>query len=301
MLNQDPTTFQELEDYGADLGPGGGYASGKFDPLHQSNDGRHSEYPFGGYRSSFPEIFLNDEYYREEETMNAMFNIDAYFDRVQDGCEFTGVSSYRAVDKGKYDDDDTENRAGCVEEWTYLMSVVNDPSGVVFASPPIELYACDENESCSECRDKLRGPSFNGLALEDYDYPDGNYFVNCWIPTDYDLVNEDFLCYNEKCVFLSERYDYEKPPPETPEVEIRCTRENPFDRSLQCARRSWSIVVIITFLLIVACVFGLYVDFCPRKKGDENSREDEATVISSSSIMDIAINDDDTDAPPSNP
>ena len=272
-------------------GPGWGYANNKFGTSDQSYDGRHHDYPFGGYRSSVPNIFLNDLYYREDVSVYLDKNI--YFDRVENGCQFTGVRSYRAVDNGEYDDNDTKNWAGCVEEWTYDMSVVNDPNNATFESPPIQLYACDENESCSECQDKLRGPKFNGLALEEYEYPEDTYFVDCWIPIDYDFVNEDFLCYNEECVYMSEKYSDETIPQETPESGINCANEDPLNLPVQCGSRtrSVSIVAVVAFILVVLLGIGFYQD-CYRGKrlGEASVMWDERTETSSYASTDLSVN-----------
>ena len=74
-------------------------------------------------------------------------------------------------------------------------------SNFTFISPPLELYACSENDSCSACEDELKGKEFDALTLEVLDYPNMAYPIDCYVPKNLTLVQENFNCVNDECIF----------------------------------------------------------------------------------------------------
>jgi len=196
--------------------PGSGYADkSKF------SGGGYGRYPNGGFRPSIlPFYFLGSGNRRHHHNRNSDDNDDddddmeLYFERVENGCQFTSINSYRTIDNENASVfDNTTNTTkstdwvGCTEEWKYNASVVGDPTRT-FVSPSIELYACDEYDICSECEDELSGENFNALALETYEYPpDGTFAVDCWIPKNLTLAREEFDCNNDECIYFSEKYE----------------------------------------------------------------------------------------------
>jgi len=149
-------------------------------------------------------------------------NYDHYFDRIENGCQLTGVESYRTIDNNA-----TSLWSGCSEEWQYKVEVVGgilttqsssttsrdllSLQNFTFISPPIELYACSSaNDTCSTCQDELKGKNFDALTLKALNTSttngNGTYLIDCYIPKNLTLVNDTFDCINEECVFLSEKY-----------------------------------------------------------------------------------------------
>lgn len=212
---------------GATYGPvkssGGGYANRN----SFSQCGGYSGYPYSGYgRSFYSGFFLYSGYYRphrhrnqnknyENETSDGDdYNFEDFFERVVNGCQVVGVESYRTIDNK---DNSNATWKGCSEEWHYNVEFVGNstftPADVdadidAFVSPPLEFYACEEAESCADCKDELRGDNFYALTLEKFDFGNKTYLVDCYVPKNQTLVNETFNCTNEECVFLSEKYDY---------------------------------------------------------------------------------------------
>jgi len=200
------------------------YGSGYADKSKFSGGGNsYGRYPNGGLRPSMiPFFFMGGGNNRRHHNRNNDDNdndydydddMDLYFERVENGCQFTSINSYRTIDNENASVfDSTTNTTksndwvGCTEEWKYNASVVGDPTRT-FVSPSIELYACDEYDSCSECDDELSGENFNALALEAYEYPpDGTFAVDCWIPKNLTLAREEFECNNDECIYFSEKY-----------------------------------------------------------------------------------------------
>lgn len=190
---------------------GAGYAnSGKFAAASSSYGGRYSRYPNGGYRSSaWTFLFLHQMHYRSGRGRDDD-DYERYFDRIENGCQLTDVASYRTIDNDGDDDsdasgslnvssssggdDDDDDWVGCTEEWTYSVAVVddgNDGSDRVFVSPPVELYACDRNDTCAECQEELRGADFDALALEAMDFSgeSSDPYVDCFVPKNLTQVN----------------------------------------------------------------------------------------------------------------
>ena len=204
---------------------GGGYASSTRQP--------YNRYPNYGYGPSMYGGFFLGSSYRRSQYANNRNNTtsnnnnnndddyDTYFDRIENGCELTGVDSYRTIDTSN---NATSIWTGCSEEWRYNIGLVktmwsssssssssNTPSiasNFTFISPPLELYACSENDSCSACEDELKGKEFDALTLEVLDYPNMAYPIDCYVPKNLSLVQENFNCVNDECIFLSEKYDY---------------------------------------------------------------------------------------------
>lgn len=222
-------SLQPVRSYGA------GYAdSSKFASTSTSYGGRYSRYPNGGYRSgSWAFFFLYGGHMRQttgsdgDDDGDDDDDYERFFDRLENGCQLTGVASYRTIDHNNPDapdsmsgrsssatgDDDDDDWVGCIEEWTYTVEVVggNATYDTVFVSPPVELYACDRNDTCAQCQDELRGTDFDALALEAVEFSgDANDpYVDCFVPKkNLNRVNKTFDCYNEECVFLSEKYEY---------------------------------------------------------------------------------------------
>ena len=206
---------------------GGGYASSSRSAYYQP----YNRYPNYGYGPSlYGGFFLGSSYRRSQYTNNRNNttsnnnnddDYDTYFDRIENGCELTGVDSYRTIDTSN---NATSIWTGCSEEWRYNIGLVktmwsssssssssNTPSiasNFTFISPPLELYACSENDSCSACEDELKGKEFDALTLEVLDYPNMAYPIDCYVPKNLSLVQENFNCVNDECIFLSEKYDY---------------------------------------------------------------------------------------------
>jgi hypothetical protein len=206
---------------------GGGYAS-------STRNQPYNRYPNSGYGPSmYGGFFLGSSYRRSQygnnrsnttsnNNNNSDDDYDTYFDRIENGCELTGVDSYRTIDTSN---NATSIWTGCSEEWRYNIGLVktmwsssssslsssNTPSiasNFTFISPPLELYACSENDSCSACEDELKGKEFDALTLEVLDYPNMAYPIDCYVPKNLSLVQENFNCVNDECIFLSEKYDY---------------------------------------------------------------------------------------------
>eukprot|EP00534_Pseudo-nitzschia_fraudulenta_P009330 CAMPEP_0201165730 /NCGR_PEP_ID=MMETSP0851-20130426/64925_1 /ASSEMBLY_ACC=CAM_ASM_000631 /TAXON_ID=183588 /ORGANISM="Pseudo-nitzschia fraudulenta, Strain WWA7" /LENGTH=313 /DNA_ID=CAMNT_0047446487 /DNA_START=83 /DNA_END=1024 /DNA_ORIENTATION=+ len=199
---------------GATYGPvqssGAGYANSRnFASNSNMYGGRYSQYPGGGYSPFFYSgFFLYGGHRRHNHHPRYKDDDDfAFFNRVENGCELTGVDSYRTIDSDQIKNSSNSSWIGCSEEWKYNVAIVGD-SNTSFVSPPLELYACDEGDTCSACQDELRGEKFDALTLTEFDYPNKTYLVDCFMPKNFTLVNEIFDCYNEECIFLSERYDY---------------------------------------------------------------------------------------------
>ena len=209
---------------------GGGYASSSRSAYYQP----YNRYPNYGYGPSlYGGFFLGSSYRRSQygnnrsnttsnNNNNSDDDYDTYFDRIENGCELTGVDSYRTIDTSN---NATSMWTGCSEEWRYNIGLVktmwssssssssssNTPSiasNFTFISPPLELYACSENDSCSACEDELKGKEFDALTLEVLDYPNMAYPIDCYVPKNLSLVQENFNCVNDECIFLSEKYDY---------------------------------------------------------------------------------------------
>lgn len=206
---------------------GAGYADkSKFSPGSNSYGGRYSKYPNGGYSPFlYSTLFLhsnNRRRYQNSDDKNTESD-EYYFDRIENGCQLIGIESYRTIDNNNNELEsfrlsngvdntttDIDDWVGCTEEWKYVVAVTFDDSNRTFVSPPVELYACDRNDMCSQCSDELRGPDFDALALEDEDFSSDDLsslpYVDCHIPKNLTLVNETYYCRNEECIFLSEKY-----------------------------------------------------------------------------------------------
>jgi len=249
------TVYQPVRSYGS------GYADkSKF------SGGGYGRYPNGGFRPSIlPFYFLGSGNRRHHNNRNSDDNDDddddmeLYFERVENGCQFTSINSYRTIDNENASVfDNTTNTTkstdwvGCTEEWKYNASVVGDPTRT-FVSPSIELYACDEYDICSECEDELSGGNFNALALETYEYPpDGTFAVDCWIPKNLTLAREEFDCNNDECIYFSEKY----------EAVSMATVETDSSTS--------SSFSVLFFLVILACIgAGAFVWF--RRRNNKKS------------------------------
>jgi hypothetical protein len=241
------------------------YGSGYADKSKFAGGG-YGGYPNGGYRPSiFPFFFLGSGHRHRHHNQNSDDNdyddddLELYFERVENGCQFTSINSYRTIDNENASVfDDTTNTTkitdwmGCTEEWKYNASVVGDPTRT-FVSPPIELYACDEYDICSECEDELSGENFNALALETYEYPpDGTFAVDCWIPKNLTLAREEFDCNNDECIYFSEKY-------EAVSVE-----------NMETSESGTSISSVVFLLVIVACI-GAAVLFWFRRRDNKKS------------------------------
>jgi hypothetical protein len=197
---------------------GGGYASSTRSSYYHP----YNRYPNYGYGPSmYSGFFLGSSYRRSQYASNRNNNnndddYDTYFDRLENGCELTGVDSYRTIDTSN---NATSIWTGCSEEWRYSVGLVktmwlssSNTSSIAdnftFISPPLELYACSENDSCSECEDELKGKEFDALTLEVLNYPSMTYPIDCYVPKNLSLVKENFNCVNDECIFLSEKYEY---------------------------------------------------------------------------------------------
>lgn len=175
----------------------------------------YNRYPSGGYGPGFYSgFFLYNGHYRRnnyyhnnqnhgDDNDYVEDNFEDYFDRVEEGCEIVGVDSYRTIDSFNTSDSEWE---GCSEEWKYNVQVKGNASDTSFVSPPLELYSCELYDSCAECQDELRGVNFYALGLEDFNFGNGTYLVDCYVPKNRTLVNETFDCTNDDCIFMSERY-----------------------------------------------------------------------------------------------
>mmetsp|Transcript_18359 Transcript_18359/g.18573 ORF Transcript_18359/g.18573 Transcript_18359/m.18573 type:complete len:341 (+) Transcript_18359:34-1056(+) len=214
---------------------GGGYAS-------STNTNTRSQYPTQGYNKNLlyglGGFYLGSSYRRNNRyndnnnvnNNNNDENYEEYFDRIENGCQLTGVESYRA-----FDNNATSLWTGCSEEWRYHVEVVGTTGesllsptqttmvrslalhNFTFISPPIELYACSSaDDTCSQCQDELNGKNFDALTLEalllnsnssnNGTASSSSYLIDCYIPKNLTLVNDTFDCINDKCVFISERY-----------------------------------------------------------------------------------------------
>jgi hypothetical protein len=191
---------------------GGGYASSTRSAYYHP----YNRYPNYGYGPSmYGGFFLGSSYRRNQyNTNNNNDDYNTYFDRLENGCELTGVDSYRTIDTSN---NATSIWTGCSEEWRYNVGLVKSSSSntsssiasnFTFISPPLELYACSENDSCSACEDELKGKEFDALTLEVLNYPNMTYPVDCYVPKNLSLVQENFNCVNDECIFLSEKYEY---------------------------------------------------------------------------------------------
>jgi hypothetical protein len=202
---------------------GGGYASSTRSAYYHP----YNRYPNYGYGPSMYGGFFLGSSYRRNHYGNSRnntnntdddYDYDTYFDRIENGCELTGVDSYRTIDTSN---NATSIWTGCSEEWRYSVRLVKTmwsstsssntssiASNFTFLSPPLELYACSENDSCSACEDELKGKEFDALTLEVLNYPNMTYPIDCYVPKNLSLVQENFNCVNDECIFLSEKYDY---------------------------------------------------------------------------------------------
>jgi len=187
-----------------------------------SNSNSNSGMGAGVGSAGMGAFFLSTRSHRRAYNDDGKYNNtdEYYFDRVVNGCQFVGVDSYRTIDYEEstttttIDDDDVW--VGCTEEWKYNVVVVansNRRLGTNFVSPPIELYACDKYDTCADCGaepdSELRGTDFDALRLAAFSYPENeaeDYYVDCYIPKNLTLVNEEYVCTNEDCIFLSEKY-----------------------------------------------------------------------------------------------
>jgi len=190
---------------------GGGYAS-------TTNSRYQNSRPNNGYNNNLlygaGGFYLGSSYRRNNynnnnnnNNNNEDENYDQYFNRIENGCQLTGVESYRTIDNNA-----TSIWTGCSEEWRYNVEVIdtgNQSSSISnfsFVSPPVELYVCSENDSCSACEDELNGENFDALTLEALNSTSGTYLIDCYIPKNLSVVNDTFDCINEECVFISEKY-----------------------------------------------------------------------------------------------
>eukprot|EP00537_Pseudo-nitzschia_pungens_P012099 CAMPEP_0172395940 /NCGR_PEP_ID=MMETSP1061-20121228/22669_1 /TAXON_ID=37318 /ORGANISM="Pseudo-nitzschia pungens, Strain cf. pungens" /LENGTH=302 /DNA_ID=CAMNT_0013127677 /DNA_START=1 /DNA_END=909 /DNA_ORIENTATION=+ len=188
-------------------GYGGGYATQK--GYQNGNYGQYGKYPNGGYGTGFNKGFFlyngynhHNRYRHHNNHKDDDDEFEDYFDRVVDGCEIFGVDSYRTIDNSLSADSEWQ---GCSEEWEYSVRVRGNESDISFVSPPLEFYACDEFVACGQCEDSLRGTDFNALGQEDFEFNKTTYLVDCYVPKNRTLVEEDFNCTNDECIFLSEK------------------------------------------------------------------------------------------------
>eukprot|EP00532_Pseudo-nitzschia_australis_P000907 CAMPEP_0168196754 /NCGR_PEP_ID=MMETSP0139_2-20121125/20718_1 /TAXON_ID=44445 /ORGANISM="Pseudo-nitzschia australis, Strain 10249 10 AB" /LENGTH=312 /DNA_ID=CAMNT_0008121017 /DNA_START=244 /DNA_END=1182 /DNA_ORIENTATION=- len=206
--------------YGPMKTNGGGYAN-----RNAFSGAGYSRYPNYGYSPFFYSgFFLYSGHHRpnryrdqnkyKNRTSEDDFNFEDFFERVENGCQVVGVESYRTIDNNN---NSNSTWTGCSEEWHYNVEFVGnstftpadvDPGIDAFVSPPLEFYACDVGDSCAACKDELRGDNFDALTLEEFDFGNKTYLLDCYVPKNHTLVNETFDCTNEECVFLSEKYDY---------------------------------------------------------------------------------------------
>jgi len=205
---------------------GGGYAS-------STTNSRWNRYPNQGYNKNLlygvGGFYLGSSYRRNSRYNNNNNvnnndnnndeNYKEYFDRIENGCQLTGVESYRT-----FDNNATSLWPGCSEEWQYNVEVVGgiqttqssttirnllSLQNFTFISPPIELYACSSaNDTCLTCQDELNGKYFDALTLEalNNSTSNGTYLIDCYIPKNLTVVNDTFDCINDECVFISEKY-----------------------------------------------------------------------------------------------
>ena len=245
---------------------GNGYVNpDKFSSTSQSYGGRYGRYPFGGYRRHF--------FYRPRRYGNRTSDSDddddyhEYFDRVVNGCQLTSVHSYRTVDIAQENATTRDdNWIGCTEEWEYEITYVDSENNTTttFVSSPIQLYACEKNNACAECED-LRGEQFDALTLEAFPTTNStlkntNVLVDCFVPKDLNLVQNEFDCLNDACIFLSEKYE----TTQTSSISVTAL-----------------IVYIAIGLFVVYLVTRLWI--WKKRKSDSSSSSSSSSGISSSS------------------
>merc|ERR1719491_2501485 len=200
---------------------GGGYASSNSFNTNRNQNSR-SSYPTNGYNNNLlygvGGFYLGSSYRRNNYNNNNNEedeNYDQYFDRMENGCQLTGVESYRTIDNNNNNNTSSPSIwTGCSEEWRYNVEVILNKAtsssirvqNFTFVSPPIELYVCSENDSCASCQEELNGKNFDALTLEALNTHNGTYLIDCYVPKNLTTVNKTFDCINDECVFISERY-----------------------------------------------------------------------------------------------
>jgi len=202
---------------------GGGYASSNsFNNVNNRNQNSRSSYPTNGYNNNLlygmGGFYLGSSYRRNSYNNNNNEddeNYDQYFDRMENGCQLTGVESYRTIDNNNNNNTSSPSIwTGCSEEWRYNVEVILNKAtsssiqvqNFTFVSPPIELYVCSKNDSCASCQEELNGKNFDALTLEALNTQNGTYLIDCYVPKNLTTVNKTFDCINDECVFISEKY-----------------------------------------------------------------------------------------------